>query len=244
MDYLKIRNWEKWQTYRADRGRPPWIKIHRCLMSNPEWVQLSDGQRGRLVLLWILAAERDGEIPDSPKLLRKICFMDKDPELQLFIEFGFIEDGANVTPTGCQSDAKVTPQSQSRTDAYADAKADTDINVPRKAEAPAEAHAAARLLAQLITDNDPKAKLPETEPAKAAWLQALDRLNRIDGRSWSEIEAVIRWCQKDDFWRANILSPLKLRKQFPTLRAKMNSKIGMTKAERSLAALAAMEAGE
>lgn len=122
MEYLKIRNWIRWQSYRSDRGRPPWIKIHRCLMSNPEWVQLSDAQRGRLVLLWILAAERDGEIPADPKLLRKICFMDEEPEIELFIEYGFIESGVTLAPTGCHGDAKVTPQKQSRSEAEADKK--------------------------------------------------------------------------------------------------------------------------
>jgi len=225
LQYLKISNWEKWQTYRADRGRPPWIKIHRCLMSNPEWVQLTDSQRGRLVLLWILAAERDGEIPSDPKLLRKICFMDKEPELQLFIKFGFIEDDANVTSTWRQDDVNVTPQTRAReSDAESDAEADAEKTLvpPPKAEVAPEARAAAVLLSRLMTANDPKANVPKTATALQGWHTALDRLHRIDGRPWPEIEAVIKWSQADDFWRGNILSAISLRKQFPKLRAKMS----------------------
>ena len=53
-------NWDKWQTYRKDRGQPPWIKIHRRLMRNPEWVSLTDAERGQLVSMWLLAADHDG----------------------------------------------------------------------------------------------------------------------------------------------------------------------------------------
>ena len=46
---MKVSGWAKWQTFRTDRGTPPWIKVHRNLFSNPEWVSLSDAERGQLV---------------------------------------------------------------------------------------------------------------------------------------------------------------------------------------------------
>ncbi|MGO2520190.1 MAG: hypothetical protein ACTH8F_08710 [Microbacterium sp.] len=39
-----------------------------------------------------------------------------------------------------------------------------------------------------------------------------------DGRSVEQVEAAIRWCQADEFWRANILSASKLREKFDQLR--------------------------
>ena len=90
-EYIKVRNWEKWQTYRRDRGQPPWIKVHREVMRNPDWVALTDAQRGQLVAIWLLAADRDGVIPASRTLIRKLCFMDSDPPLEVFAEHGFIE---------------------------------------------------------------------------------------------------------------------------------------------------------
>lgn len=91
MRYLKIRNWDKWQTYRKDRGRPPWIKVHRRLMQDPNWVELTDAQRGQLVVMWMLAADRDGVIPASPATLRKLGGMDSDPDISVFVRSGFIE---------------------------------------------------------------------------------------------------------------------------------------------------------
>jgi hypothetical protein len=107
-DTLKIRNWEKWQSYRRDRGQPPWIKVHREVMRNPEWVMLTDAQRGQLVGIWLLAADRDGVIPASPKLIQKLCYMDSEPDLQVFINLGFIEGDVNVTPERRQGDETET----------------------------------------------------------------------------------------------------------------------------------------
>ena len=103
MEYLNISDWDKWQTYRKDRGQPPWIKIHRRIMRNPKWVMMSDSDRGQLVAIWLLAADHDGVIPASPELIQQLCYMKKKPNISKFIELGFID--ANVTPERRQGDA-------------------------------------------------------------------------------------------------------------------------------------------
>jgi 5-bromo-4-chloroindolyl phosphate hydrolysis protein len=55
---------------------------------------------------------------------------------------------------------------------------------------------------------------------------------RIDKRTPDEIEAVIRFCQADDFWCSNILSTKKLREKFTALLAKMNGKSARPKLDR------------
>lgn len=93
MDYLKIANWKRWQTARKDRPdwQPPWIKLHRRLMRNPEWVALPDHQKGQLVCLWLLAAEHGGQIPNSEHHLERVLCFSKKLTLQTFIDAGFIE---------------------------------------------------------------------------------------------------------------------------------------------------------
>lgn len=105
---LRIRNWDRWQSYRKDRGQPPWIKIHRCIMRNPEWVDLTDAQRGQLVAIWLLAADHDGVIPASPATIRKLCFMDSEPNLKVLMEKGFIEHDATLASEWRQADAPET----------------------------------------------------------------------------------------------------------------------------------------
>jgi len=122
MEYLKITNWDKWQTYRKDRGQPPWIKIHRRVMRNPEWVALSDAERGQLVSLWLLAADHDGVIPASLELLQKICFMSEPLNINKFIELGFLSDN------GCQPDATVTPERRQDVTPKAEAEAEAEAD--------------------------------------------------------------------------------------------------------------------
>ena len=117
MDKLRIRNWDKWQSYRKDRGQPPWIKIHREVMRNPDWVALTDSQRGQLVSIWLLAADHNGVIPASPEIIMKLCYMEKRPDIKLFIDHGFIENDAKVTPTRRQHDQ---PDTEAETETEVD----------------------------------------------------------------------------------------------------------------------------
>lgn len=61
---MRIRNWESFQHYK-DRN-PPWIKLHRSLLDDAEFFALSIDSRAYLPMLWLLAAQDDGHIPDNP----------------------------------------------------------------------------------------------------------------------------------------------------------------------------------
>jgi hypothetical protein len=76
-----------------------------------------------------------------------------------------------------------------------------------------ENHQACNLLADLIEANGSK-----RPTVSDSWLSDMERLHRIDERSWEQITKAIEWCQADDFWRGNIMSPGKLRKQYDQLR--------------------------
>lgn len=112
MDYLKVKNWDEWQTYRTDRGAPPWIKVHRNLMTSHKWATLSDQEKGQLVSIWIAAADHDGSIPDDCRIIQKICGLDSPPDIEKLIDIGFLErqqnNDAEVTPERRQSDAPET----------------------------------------------------------------------------------------------------------------------------------------
>jgi hypothetical protein len=97
----KIKDWERWQSYRKGRGQPPWIKLHRCLMRNPEWVSLTDAERGQLVSMWLLGADKHGELPDQTSI-KKLCFMSSSFNINKFIDLGFLV--ANVSPSCRQLD--------------------------------------------------------------------------------------------------------------------------------------------
>lgn len=107
MEYLEVSGWNKWQSYRADRGTPPWIKVYRKLLSSSKWAALNDAEKGQLISLWIVAADREGILPSEPKTLQKICQLDKEPDIQRFIHLGWLaphlqNDDAKMASSGCQ----------------------------------------------------------------------------------------------------------------------------------------------
>jgi hypothetical protein len=87
---LWIRNWDRWQTYRKDRGTPPWIKLYRCVLEDPDWVALTDAQRGQLVCMWMLAANHGGSVPNDARMIMKLCQMEHEPNLNLYQALGFL----------------------------------------------------------------------------------------------------------------------------------------------------------
>ena len=72
----------------------------------------------------------------------------------------------------------------------------------------------AKLLYELIKKENPSWYV---KPNWDKWAEDIDKIVRIDGRTFEQIEFMINWVQQDDFWKQNILSPAKLRKQFNNL---------------------------
>ncbi|UZW13227.1 hypothetical protein OSC52_15425 [Clostridium pasteurianum] len=73
-------------------------------------------------------------------------------------------------------------------------------------------------LFKLIKKNNPDAKKPNF----VTWGKHMDYLLRLDKRNPEQVKQVITFCQNDDFWYKNILSPDKLRKHYDKLLLKMN----------------------
>lgn len=80
----------------------------------------------------------------------------------------------------------------------------------------------AHLLFDLIKKQNPDWYV---KPNWDVWASDIEKLNRIDNRSYESIEKMIRWVQNDDFWKTNIQSPYKLREKYNTLilKAKPNT---------------------
>lgn len=76
-------------------------------------------------------------------------------------------------------------------------------------------------LLEKIKINNPSFK----EPNLQKWSDDIRLMMDRDKRTEEQIKYLIDWCQNDSFWKANILSPAKLRKQFDALaaQAKVNS---------------------
>ena len=75
----------------------------------------------------------------------------------------------------------------------------------------------AKLLWKKVQINDPSMK----EPNLDAWANTMRLMMEQDEREGKEIQEVILWSTKHDFWYRNILSAEKLRKQFNKLKLQM-----------------------
>ena len=80
--------------------------------------------------------------------------------------------------------------------------------------------AMAELLVELIQKNNPDWKLRGNMDT---WAEHIEKLHRIDGRTYQQIEYMIRWVQADSFWQQNILSTAKLREKFNDLIPKLKA---------------------
>lgn len=73
-----------------------------------------------------------------------------------------------------------------------------------------------------IKQNNPEHK-KLTESQKQKWADNIRLMIQLDNRSPQKIKNMIDWCQADDFWKQNILSTAKLRKQYDTMAPKANA---------------------
>lgn len=80
----------------------------------------------------------------------------------------------------------------------------------------------AELLLSLIKTRNPSYKNPNIQE----WAKHIDYMIRIDRRTVSDVEKIIKACQRDPFWQNNILSTEKLRKQYDQLTLKLAVKQG------------------
>jgi len=70
---VRIKNWAKFQHFK-DR-RPPWVKLYRDILDDPEWHELDAEAAKILVMLWLLASEdetQEGKLPDAKTIAFRI----------------------------------------------------------------------------------------------------------------------------------------------------------------------------
>ena len=59
---MQIKSWKKFQHFK-DR-KPPWVKLYRDILDDMEWYQLPGEAAKLLIMLWLIASENDGVLPD------------------------------------------------------------------------------------------------------------------------------------------------------------------------------------
>ena len=82
-EWYFVKNWWRFQHYR-DR-RPPWIKIHQSILSDPAVMSLSKSDRWDLVTLWLRASDVEGTFPARVAHVRHTCGCGNDHVASLLL---------------------------------------------------------------------------------------------------------------------------------------------------------------
>ena len=104
---MKIKNWSEFQHFK-DRT-PPWIKLYRYLLDDPEWHALSGDDAKHLVMLWLIASEdkdMQGTLPDVKKISFRLRITEKQTnQLLTNLSNWLIHDDIDMISNGYQDDA-------------------------------------------------------------------------------------------------------------------------------------------
>ena len=120
MKYFKVKNWKKFQHFK-DRT-PPWIKLYRDILDDPDWHELNAELCKTLVMLWLIASEderMEGWLPDSRKLSFRLRISEDELNQRLNKLSNWLIRG-DIRPISgrYQDDAPETEESGEETEIY------------------------------------------------------------------------------------------------------------------------------
>jgi hypothetical protein len=122
---VKIKNWSKFQHFK-DR-RPPWVKLYRDLLDDPDWHELDAEAAKILVSLWLLASEdeeQEGNLPDAKRIAFRLRIpVSKVNQALTKLDHWLYHDDINAISERYQSD---TPETETETETYTEKEKETD----------------------------------------------------------------------------------------------------------------------
>ena len=99
---FKIKDWTKFQHYK--NRRPPWIRLYRDILEDPDFYEMSGDDFKILAMLWLIASEDpnlEGELPASKKLAFRLRISEaKLSQALLRLNHWIINDASNAL-AGC-----------------------------------------------------------------------------------------------------------------------------------------------
>lgn len=129
---MKIKNWHKFQHFK-DR-RPPWVKLYRDLLDDIEWHQLDAMSAKVLVMLWLIASESDGNLPNIKTLAFRLRLSEKQTNDAISSLSHWLDhDDNEVISSRYQDDA---PETETETELETKTELFVDTNCQRKALTP------------------------------------------------------------------------------------------------------------
>ena len=125
---MRIKNWTKFQHFK-DR-RPPWVKLYRDILDDLEWHELDPLAAKVLVMLWLIASEDDGRIPDTKTLAFRLRLTEiKTKEILIKLSHWLEQDDINPISNGYQVDGTET-ETERETEVEKEKEKETKAKAP------------------------------------------------------------------------------------------------------------------
>jgi hypothetical protein len=136
----KIKNWHEFQHY---KGRdPPWIKLHKRIMTDRQWHMLSGDDAKALIMLWLIASEHAGNLLADDDIAFKL-HMKVEEILPLLERLNhWLEDGASAPLAARKQLALSTEQKEQSREELENSKgefsnsSETEERTPPSGDAP------------------------------------------------------------------------------------------------------------
>jgi len=103
---MRVKNWEKFQHYK--NRKPPWIRLYRDLLNDPEFVDLPGDAAKHLVMMWLIASEdpdKSGKLPDAKVLAFRLRTTTEAIETSISQLSHWLEHDASTALPECEQDA-------------------------------------------------------------------------------------------------------------------------------------------
>ena len=193
---LHIKNWKKLQHYK--NRRPPWIKLYRELIDDPEYHALPAFAAKYLPLIWLIASESDGTLPASDVLAFRLRIDSATVGYVLRELTHWLYDDASTALAGCPQDA--TPEGETETEIETEIEGEGEEAPPESIEDPTYQRPAVSTKLQQaafsLFGNVPTVNVGEwLEGHEETWILAAMRVSESAGKASVAYTAAIlrRW---------------------------------------------------
>jgi hypothetical protein len=104
---MRIKNWDRFQHFK-DR-KPIWIKLYRDLLDDLNWHELDGKSAKALVMIWLIASEDLGKLPETKTLAFRLRMSEKETkEVVTKLSQWLEQDDINTISNGYQIDSTET----------------------------------------------------------------------------------------------------------------------------------------
>ena len=193
----KIRNWENYQHFKNGSRNPPWIKLYKDLLNNPDWHELDGDSAKVLIMLWMVASENSGNLPDLKKVAFRLRMNEaKLNKIILGLSGWVLPNDINMISSRCQDDIP----DKSRVDVEVDIEKEVDVEVEVE-QSCSELEASSKPYSDL---NESQITFP-TKGTPAEWVLPMGLFHEI--QHTFKNDPVLDWIKQARLW--TIANPIK-----------------------------------